>query len=277
MPELPEVETTRRGLLPHLQGQRVETVSVHQPQLRWPVSAQLRSDLPGRRIIDIQRRAKYLLFHLDSGATLIVHLGMSGSLRLDDPATPRRLHDHVELVLEPGPPEQPALVLRYHDPRRFGSWLWQPAGQIHELLASLGPEPLSGAFDAAWLWRLSRGRRAAVKLFLMDQATVVGVGNIYAAEALYRAAIDPRRAAGRVSLLRYGRLVEAVQAVLTQAISEGGTTLRDYLRPEGTPGYFAHSLDVYDRAGQPCRRCGAVIRRTVLGQRATYYCARCQR
>jgi formamidopyrimidine-DNA glycosylase len=272
MPELPEVETTRRGLLPHLRGQRIKSLQVHQAMLRWPVSAELRAGLPGRRIVDIQRRAKYLLFELDSGASLIVHLGMSGSLRLDDPATPRRPHDHVELALAQTP-----LVLRYHDPRRFGSWLWQSAGQVHALLAALGPEPLTDAFDAARLWRQSRGRRAAVKLFLMDQATVVGVGNIYAAEALYRAGIDPRRAAGRVSLLRYGRLVESVQAVLAQAISEGGTTLRDYLRPEGTPGYFAHSLDVYDRAGLPCRRCPGTIRRIVLGQRATYFCAGCQR
>ena len=278
MPELPEVETTRRGLLPHLRGAQVLALRVHQAQLRWPVSVELREGLPGRRIVDIRRRAKYLLIELDNaagdlgGATLIIHLAMSGSLRLDDPATPRRLHDHVELDLH-----ERDLVLRYHDPRRFGSWHWQPAGQTHSLLAQLGPEPLGPDFSAERLWRLSRGRRAAVKLFLMDQATVVGVGNIYAAEALYRAGIDPRRAAGRVSLARYGRLVEAVQEVLARAIAEGGTTLRDYLRPEGTPGYFAHSLDVYDRAGQPCHRCSGTVKRTVLGQRATYFCAGCQK
>lgn len=278
MPELPEVETTRRGLLPHLRGARVLALRVHQARLRWPLAAELCEGLPGRRIVDIQRRAKYLLIELDAaagetgGPTLIVHLGMSGSLRLDDPATPRRRHDHVELDLQ-----GPSLSLRYHDPRRFGSWHWQPAGQTHPLLAQLGPEPLGPDFDAERLWRLSRGRRAAVKLFLMDQATVVGVGNIYAAEALFQAGIDPRRGAGRISLARYGRLVEAVREVLGRAIEQGGTTLRDYLRPEGTPGYFAQSLAVYDKAGQPCPRCDGTVKRIVLGQRATFFCAGCQR
>jgi formamidopyrimidine-DNA glycosylase len=278
VPELPEVETTRRGLLPHLLGARVRALQVHQAQLRWPVSAELREGLPGRRIVDVRRRAKYLLLELDptpadsEGASVIVHLGMSGSLRLDDPATPRRLHDHLELDLH-----EQRLVLRYHDPRRFGSWHWQPAGQTHPLLRQLGPEPLGPDFDAEYLWRLSRGRRAAVKLFLMDQASVVGVGNIYAAEALFQAAIDPRRAAGKISLARYARLVEAVREVLGRAIAQGGTTLRDYLKPEGTPGYFAQSLAVYDRAGQPCRRCAGTVKRSVLGQRATFFCAGCQK
>ncbi|MEZ5440547.1 MAG: bifunctional DNA-formamidopyrimidine glycosylase/DNA-(apurinic or apyrimidinic site) lyase [Lysobacterales bacterium] len=272
MPELPEVETTRRGLLPHLRGHRLGQLQVHQPRLRWPVPDDLGQRLAGRTVVNVERRAKYLLLRLDGGDTLIIHLGMSGSLRLESAKQPRRGHDHLELSLV-----ESDLRLRYHDPRRFGSWLWQPVGEVHPLLRQLGPEPLSAEFQAESLWRGSRGRRAAVKLYLMDQATVVGVGNIYASESLFRAGIDPRRAAGRVSLARYEALVEAVRTVLGRAIEEGGTTLRDYLNPEGTPGYFAQSLDVYERGGAPCHRCGTAIRRVVLGQRASYYCPSCQR
>lgn len=272
MPELPEVETTRRGLMPHLQGRRLDRLQVHQPRLRWPVDPQLGERLSGRRIERIERRAKYLLFQLDDGACLIIHLGMSGSLRLESAGQPRRKHDHLELSLQDCP-----LLLRYHDPRRFGSWLWQASGELHPLLRELGPEPLEADFRAERLWRASRGRRTAVKVFLMDQSVVVGVGNIYASEALFAAGIDPRRAAGRVSRLRFERLVLAVRAVLQRAIGEGGTTLRDYLDPSGTPGYFAQSLDVYERAGLPCKCCATPIRRVVLGQRASYWCPACQR
>ncbi len=270
MPELPEVETTRRGLQPHLLGARIVDVDVRQPQLRWPVPADLAAHLRGQQVLALRRRSKYLLIDVAAGSAL-VHLGMSGSLRLDAVNDPRRTHDHLQLSLDSG------LLLRYNDPRRFGSWLWQPAGQSHPLLANLGPEPFADEFDGARMWRLSRGRRAAVKVFLMDAATVVGVGNIYASEALFRAGIDPRRAAGRISQARYCRLAEVVREVLAEAINQGGTTLRDFLRPEGVPGYFAQSLRVYDRHGQACRQCGEPIRRVVLGQRASYYCPTCQR
>ena len=270
MPELPEVETTRRGLEPHLVGARIAAFDVREARLRWPVPAELVERLVGQRVSAIRRRSKYLLIDVDGGSAL-VHLGMSGSLRFDAEADPRRTHDHLQLRLETG------LLLRYNDPRRFGCWLWQPAGETHPLLSRLGPEPFSEDFDANRLWRLSRGRQSAVKNFLMDPAIVVGVGNIYASEALFRAGIDPRRAAGRVALARYQRLAEVVRTVLGEAIDQGGTTLRDFLRPQGTPGYFAQSLNVYDRAGAACRRCATPIRRVVLGQRASFYCPQCQR
>ncbi len=243
---------------------------MRQRQLRWPVPEQLPQQLTGQTVAAVRRRSKYLLIDVVGGSAM-VHLGMSGSLRIDGVENPRRSHDHVELSLNSG------LLLRYNDPRRFGSWLWQPQGETHDLLAKLGPEPFAEAFDGKRLWRLSRGRKAAVKTFLMDASVVVGVGNIYASEALFRAGIDPRRAAGRVALARYENLAQVVREVLGEAINQGGTTLRDFLRPEGTPGYFAQSLQVYDRSGEPCKRCKKPIRRVVLGQRASYYCANCQR
>lgn len=270
MPELPEVETARRGIEPHLRGAVIRSMDVREPRLRWPVPAQLPQQLTGQRVSAVRRRSKYLLIDV-AGGSAMVHLGMSGSLRIDGAENPRRTHDHVQLTLDSG------LLLRYNDPRRFGSWLWQAEGDTHSLLAKLGPEPFAEEFDGERLWRLSRGRKAAVKTFLMDAAIVVGVGNIYASEALFRAGIDPRRAAGRVSLSRLEKLVVVVREVLSEAIDQGGTTLRDFLRPEGTPGYFAQSLNVYDRAGEPCKRCVKPIRRVVLGQRASYYCPSCQR
>lgn len=270
MPELPEVETTRRGIAPHLEGHRVERVVLRRPDLRWPIPAAVERLLPGQPIQAVARRAKYLLLHTGAGSALM-HLGMSGSLRVIDAATPAGKHDHVDMVLDDG------RLLRFNDPRRFGCLLWQAPGEVHPLLAGLGPEPLSADFDGDWLWRLSRGRRTAVKVFLMDQAVVVGVGNIYASEALFAAGIHPSRPAGRVSRERYRQLAAAVQDILGQAIERGGTTLRDFIRPDGAPGYFEQELRVYGRAGKPCPGCGTPLRTRVLGQRNTFFCPRCQR
>ncbi|TLY51226.1 MAG: bifunctional DNA-formamidopyrimidine glycosylase/DNA-(apurinic or apyrimidinic site) lyase [Gammaproteobacteria bacterium] len=270
MPELPEVETTRAGIAPYLIGHRVAALIVRQPRLRWPIPDTLRQKLPGERIDAVERRAKYLLVHTQAGSALL-HLGMSGSLRvLGGDAAPGP-HDHVDWRLDTG------RVLRYTDPRRFGCQLWQAVGTTHALLAGLGPEPLSEDFDGAYLWRASRGRAAAVKLFLMDQKIVVGVGNIYAAEALFAAGIHPNRAAGSVSIARYERLAAEVKRILAYAITRGGTTLRDFISPDGVPGYFEQELFVYGRAGEPCKICRAKIRVITLGQRSTFYCPRCQR
>ncbi|MBL8300485.1 MAG: bifunctional DNA-formamidopyrimidine glycosylase/DNA-(apurinic or apyrimidinic site) lyase [Rhodanobacteraceae bacterium] len=270
MPELPEVETTRRGLAPHLLGRRVQRLTIRQLQLRWPIAAGLREHLPGQQLEQIERRAKYLLVHTRAGSALL-HLGMSGSLRVLPEATPAGAHDHVDWHLDSGQ------VLRYTDPRRFGCQLWQNPGQVHALLAGLGPEPLSDAFDGDYLWQRSRGRRSGVKLFLMDQKIVVGVGNIYAAEALFAAGIHPARAAGKVSLARYRALADAVRQILNYAIDRGGTTLRDFISPDGLPGYFEQELFVYGRAGEACKRCATPVRSIALGQRSTFFCPRCQR
>lgn len=270
MPELPEVETTRRGLAPHLTGRLVQRVLLRRPDLRWPIPAEVPGLLPGQRIDAVHRRAKYLLLGTDAGSALL-HLGMSGSLRLVPATTPVRAHDHVDLVLDD------RNVLRFNDPRRFGCLLWQSPGQTHPLLQHLGPEPLGDDFDGAWLWRLSGGRRAPVKAFLMDQRVVVGVGNIYAAEALFMAGIAPMRPAGRISRTRYEALAAAVKTVLLAAIERGGTTLRDFLAPDGAPGYFEQELSTYGRGGDPCTRCGRPLRQGRIGQRSTVWCPRCQR
>ena len=275
MPELPEVETTRRGIAPHLLGRRVTGVVLRRPDLRWPIPREVNELLPGQRIERVERRAKYLLLHTAAGSALL-HLGMSGMLRVLPADTPIGPHDHVDLQLQ-GDPGALARVLRFTDPRRFGCLLWQPPGQTHDLLVGLGPEPLTDDFDGDLLWQLSRGRKAAVKLFLMDNAVVVGVGNIYASEALFAAGIDPRRAAGSVSRARYARLAAEVKRILAYAIERGGTTLRDFLNPDGAPGYFFRELMVYGRAGEACRVCATPIRQTVLGQRSTFWCPRCQR
>ena len=270
MPELPEVETTRRGIEPYLVGHRVIELAIRQSRLRWPIPAVLRRALPGQRIESVERRAKYLLAHTQAGSALL-HLGMSGSLRILGSNTPPQMHDHFDWRLDNG------RILRYTDPRRFGCLLWQKPDSVHPLLASLGPEPLGAEFSGSYLWQMSRGRAVAVKLFLMDQKVVVGVGNIYAAEALFAAGIHPRRAAGSVSLVRYGRLADEVKRILAHAIERGGTTLRDFLQPDGAPGYFERELFVYGRAGEPCKVCDTPIRAIVLGQRSTFYCPRCQR
>ncbi len=269
MPELPEVETTRRGLAPHLAERTVTAVVLRRPDLRWPIPPELARLLPGERVRGIRRRAKYLLLDTDPGSALL-HLGMSGSLRVLPAPTPVQAHDHVDIALDN------RKVLRLNDPRRFGCLLWQPAGETHELLRGLGPEPLSADFDGDYLYARSRGRRAPVKTFLMDQGIVVGVGNIYAAEALFEAGIAPGRAAGRVSRARYGLLADATQRILAHAIQRGGTTLRDFISPDGAPGYFEQELQVYGREGEPCRRCRRPLRNAPLGNRASVWCAHCQ-
>lgn len=271
MPELPEVETTRRGIEPHIVDQRIAALAVRQRQLRWPVPRGLERAVDGQRIHSVRRRAKYLLIELDTG-TLILHLGMSGSLRILPTDTPPGRHDHVDLELTNGQ------CLRLTDPRRFGALLWTDnPPEEHKLLRDLGPEPLSGAFNGDYLFALSRGRKAAVKSFIMDSHVVVGVGNIYANESLYLAGIHPTRPAGRISRERYARLVDAIKLVLTQSIEVGGTTLRDFTGGDGKPGYFRQSLRVYERAGQPCRGCGEPVRLKRIGQRSSYYCSHCQR
>jgi formamidopyrimidine-DNA glycosylase len=290
MPELPEVETTRVGLAPHLVGRVVTAVILRRPDLRWPIPPELRERLTGQRIQAVRRRAKYLLLDSAAGSALL-HLGMSGSLRVLSADTPAGAHDHVDFLLD-GAGNQPGRVLRFNDPRRFGCLLWQPPGETHALLRALGPEPLFDPLDGAafpeaafagagftgdYLHARSRGRSAPVKSFLMDQRIVVGVGNIYAAEALFVAGISPLRAAGKVSRERYRRLVDAVQQILAQAIARGGTTLRDFINPDGAPGYFEQELLVYGRGGEPCRNCGLALKQAAIAQRATVWCGYCQR
>lgn len=269
MPELPEVETTRRGVSPHTRGQTIERVNIYQPQLRWPIPADMAAKLKNQTVLDVRRRGKYLLFDIAAG-TALLHLGMSGSLRVVDRETPLKKHDHLELILSNG------RILRFHDPRRFGSFLWADDWASHPLIAKLGPEPLSEAFSAVHLFRRSRGRKAGIKVFIMNSEVVVGVGNIYASEALFKAGIHPKRAAGRVSLERYKRLEAAIRKTLAAAIEMGGTTLRDFYGGDGEPGYFKQQLAVYEREGEECLSCKSVIKRCVLGQRATYFCPKCQ-
>jgi formamidopyrimidine-DNA glycosylase len=274
MPELPEVETTRRGLMPHVEGRIVQGVTLRRPDLRWPIPPEIPSLLPGQRIDAVRRRAKYLLLDTAVGSALL-HLGMSGSLRVLPAATPLDAHDHVDIALAGrGGVER---VLRFNDPRRFGCLLWQAPGEVHALLRDLGPEPLSDAFDGDYLFFRSRGRSAPVKSFLMDQRVVVGVGNIYAAEALFAAGISPLRAAGKVSRERYALLADAVKCILAHAIERGGTTLRDFISPDGAPGYFELELAAYGRGGQPCPRCGRPMKEAAIGQRTTVWCGHCQR
>ena len=270
MPELPEVETTRRGIEPHVLGQIVQGVVVRQAQLRWPVPENLEQKLKGKPIQSLLRRGKYILFIVEGGA-LMVHLGMSGNLRITPTNEPLKKHDHIDILLADG------LSLRYHDPRRFGCMLWVEGDpSAHPLLAELGPEPFDGQFTGEYLHQAGHGRISAVKSLIMDSHIVVGVGNIYANEALFRAGIDPRRAAGKIGLKRYARLVKLVQEVLGQAIAQGGTTLRDFVNANGKPGYFQQTLAVYGREGEPCLLCGTPIRSVRLAQRSTFYCPRCQ-
>ncbi len=271
MPELPEVETTRRGIAPHLTGHRVTRVVVRERRLRWPVPPSLPRSLTGQVIQHVGRRAKYLLLATRAG-TVILHLGMSGSLRIVLGHEPPGKHDHVDLELDSH------RILRFNDPRRFGALLWTRSDPSrHRLLRDLGPEPLDESFDGAYLYDSARGRRAPIKQHLMNSRVVVGLGNIYANEALFRAGIHPRRAAGRIALPRMQELTGSVKEVLRDAIELGGTTLRDFTRSDGTPGHFQLSLDAYGRSGEPCVRCGRPIKRIVLGQRSTYYCGACQR
>lgn len=272
MPELPEVETTCRGVAPHVEGRRVTGVRLRETRLRQPVDPGLDRLLDGATLRRVRRRAKYLLFEFAHG-TLLVHLGMSGSLRVLTPDAPVQKHDHIDLEFDH------ATVLRLRDPRRFGLMVWTTEDPAqHALLAALGPEPWEARFSGDYLADLAARRRGAVKNFLMDGQVVVGVGNIYASESLHRAGIHPSRPARRVARARYDALVEAVREVLDQAITFGGTTLRDFTRDDGKPGYFRNELRVYDRTGQLCPRCRkALIRRRVIGQRMSYFCPACQR
>ena len=270
MPELPEVETTRRGISPHILGQTVQRVVIRQPQLRWPVPLSIAEQLPGERLERLDRRGKYLLLSLETG-TLILHLGMSGSLRILGPDIPAQKHDHFDLVFANGK------VLRLRDPRRFGAVLWTGDDPFtHPLLKELGPEPLDEGFDGVYLSAQAGSRRVAVKNLIMDGRVVVGVGNIYANEALFRAGIHPNRACNRIALARYIHLAVAIKQVLAQAIEQGGTTLRDFQQEDGRPGYFAQQLQVYGKTNEPCPTCGALIRTLVVGQRSTFYCGHCQ-
>jgi formamidopyrimidine-DNA glycosylase len=269
MPELPEVETSRRGIAPHIVGARVANVIIRNRSLRWPISKAVDKGLAAATITSVDRRAKYLLINTVGGAA-ILHLGMSGRVYVVDSGTPAGIHDHVDIEFTSGK------TLRFRDPRRFGSLHWSRDPLQHKLLKSLGPEPLSDAFDADYLWSHSRGRRVSVKQFIMNAGVVVGVGNIYASEALYRACINPRRAAGRIARKRYERLVEAIKDVLANAIRAGGTTLRDFYGGDGEAGYFQQQLEAYGRDGQPCRRCDTPISAIVQGQRSTFFCKQCQ-
>jgi formamidopyrimidine-DNA glycosylase len=271
MPELPEVETTLRGLSPHLSGQRIKQVTIRNPHLRWPIPENLPNILRQQTIHKLHRRAKYLLVECDSG-TLILHLGMSGSLRILPANTPAEKHDHFDLLLANG------TLMRLRDPRRFGAVLWHE-GNIaqHPLLMKLGPEPLLDDFDAQYLYRVTRKRSAAIKQVIMDSHVVVGVGNIYASESLFHAGIRPQLHAGKLSLPRCARLVQTIRETLSASIAQGGSTLRDFTDSNGKPGYFQQSYTVYGRTGEPCRVCGRGIKQIVQGQRSTFYCPGCQK
>lgn len=275
MPELPEVEVTRRGIEPYVTGRRVERVDVRTNALRWPVPPELAVALARQAVLRVERRGKYLLFETDAG-WFIVHLGMTGTLRvlMNEQAAPPAKHDHIDWIFD-------EFLLRYRDPRRFGAVLWheRSAGDVraHPLLASLGVEPFSEQFSGEVIFRATRGRTASIKQLLLAGEIVVGVGNIYASESLFRAGIRPTTPAGRVSLARCERLADAVRVTLAAAIERGGSTLRDFVGSDGSSGYFQLDCFVYDRAGQPCRVCGSPIRQIVQGQRSTYYCAHCQR
>ncbi len=270
MPELPEVEITRRGIEPHVTGRKITGLVVRERRLRWPIPSRLARELPGRVVKHVKRRAKYLLLECAEGS-LIIHLGMSGSLRVLHRAEPAGSHDHVDVRFG-------ELSLRLRDPRRFGAVLWQPGPACtHKLLAHLGVEPLGPDFRADYLHAACRGRRVAIKQLLMNSAIVVGVGNIYASEALFRAGIHPATQAGRLSLARCERLVSSVRETLNDALASGGSTLRDFVNSEGKPGYFQQQRLVYDRAGDPCRVCARPITGIRQGQRSTFFCAHCQR
>lgn len=271
MPELPEVETTLRGIEPYVDQQKIAQIIVRNSQLRWPVPERDLSALHNKKVFKLARRAKYLLFHTDAGVMLI-HLGMSGSLRvLLSPERPGK-HDHIDIVMQSG------VVIRFNDPRRFGCCLFSNHDvDTHALLIKLGPEPLSEAFSGNYLYEKSRGKSQAVKNFIMDGHVVVGVGNIYASESLFESGIRPSSQAGKISRPRYHVLAGHIKEVLSKAIGAGGTTLNDFTQADGKPGYFRHELQVYARQGEPCTRCQSPIKSKVIGQRNTFYCSRCQK
>ena len=270
MPELPEVETSRRGISPWLLGRRIESVVVRDRRLRWPVPDNIEHALTGQTINDVRRRGKYLLFETGNG-TAMLHLGMSGSVRIIEHDEPPAKHDHIDIRIDSGK------ALRFRDPRRFGSFLWTTDPAMHPLLRDLGPEPLGNEFDGEYLWKTARNRRLAVKQFIMNASVVVGVGNIYASESLFLSGIHPKRRADRISQQRMSGLAEAIRNVLQRAIAAGGTTLRDFHGGDGEPGYFQQELEVYGRGNDPCRICNAPLRIAVIGQRTTFYCKNCQR
>lgn len=271
MPELPEVETSRRGIEPHILGQRVSEVIIRQKKLRWPVPASIKKQLPSQIIRQVERRGKYLLLLTDNG-TLIIHLGMSGSLRILPANTAAEKHDHFDIAFENGK------LLRLRDPRRFGAVLWTSKDPLHhKLLSQLGPEPLSDNFNTDYLYSISRNRKVAIKTLIMNSHIVVGVGNIYASESLFLAGINPRRSAHRISKQRYGKLVCAIKTILSRAIQQGGTTLRDFTQQDGKPGYFQQTLSVYGRTDQPCPICASPVKQFTQAQRSTYYCPHCQK
>lgn len=268
MPELPEVETSRRGIAPHIVGETLLYAVVRHPQLRWPVSEAI-YHLSDELVLSLERRAKYLLLELKDG-WIIIHLGMSGSLRILNEDIPPEKHDHLDLVFSNGK------ILRYTDPRRFGAWLWETDLTQSRVLSHLGPEPLSEAFNAQWLMERSVKKRSPIKPWLMDNKLVVGVGNIYASESLFQAGIHPERPANSLDQEKSERLVACIKAVLQRSIDQGGTTLRDFLQSDGKPGYFAQQLNVYGRSGEPCRQCGTAIVTGRHGQRSTFWCPHCQ-
>jgi formamidopyrimidine-DNA glycosylase len=271
LPELPEVEVIRRGIVSHLEGHCIVGTTIRNPDLRWPIPHHLERTLCGLEISKVARRGKYLLFDCGKG-TLILHLGMSGSLRLLSAATLPQKHDHVDLMLDTG------MILRFRDPRRFGAMLWESGdAALHPLLARLGPEPLTAAFNANLIYEKTRRRSASIKEVLMNSRIVVGVGNIYASEALFRAGISPLTAAGQIGMSRYAKLVQAIKETLDLAIQAGGSTLRDFVNSEGKPGYFQQQYGVYRRAGQHCRICDSIIMQVRQGQRSSFYCPRCQK
>ncbi|AEG01391.1 bifunctional DNA-formamidopyrimidine glycosylase/DNA-(apurinic or apyrimidinic site) lyase [Methylomonas methanica] len=270
MPELPEVETSRRGITPHVLGKTFKDVIIRQPQLRWPVPEGLNSILPGLHLDKIERRGKYLLLATKAG-TLILHLGMSGNLRISDSGQPVLKHDHADFIFTDG------TILRFNDQRRFGAILWTSESvEQHALLAALGPEPLSEAFNAEFLLKRCQNRRIPIKSLIMDSHIVVGVGNIYASESLFLAGLHPTRPAEDIDLADCQRLCDAIKTVLLWAIEQGGTTLRDFVNAQGKPGYFQQSLSVYGRAGQACSQCAEPIQQVKIGQRASYFCGNCQ-
>ena len=271
MPELPEVETTRRGIEPHILDQTLRDIVIRQRALRWPISRQLAQKARNQKIQSVDRRGKYLLLGLSNG-TIIIHLGMSGSLRICNADSPVDKHDHVDFAFDKN------LILRLRDPRKFGAVLWSADDpEKHKLLSSLGPEPLLDDFNAAYLYECTRKRSASIKSVIMNSHIVVGVGNIYACESLFLACINPKRKAGSLSQARCEKLVAAIKRVLTESITQGGTTLRDFIQENGQPGYFAQKLLVYGKAGEPCSKCGRPIRQITQQQRSTFYCTRCQK
>jgi len=271
MPELPEVETTLRGIEPYISNKKIKQINIYQPKLRWPIEKNLNSLLSGKKVLNLQRRGKYIIIEFSNG-NLLLHLGMSGSLRILGNDTPLEKHDHFEIIINQ------KTILRLRDPRRFGAVIWTDEDwQEHKLIKNLGPEPLSNNFNADYLFKKSRNKRVAIKSFIMDGHIVVGVGNIYASESLFRAGIHPTRQTQRVSKARFEKLVIVIKEVLKKAISEGGTTLKDFTNAEGKPGYFTQQLNVYGKEKEPCPICSTPIKQKIIAQRATYYCSQCQR